>query len=102
MIALLFSFAIFLRANFREVSVFDGIGGARRASELQRLNVGVFIAIENDPFCSSIVKRAWPDVKQHKDADTRPILEVLSRYVSNEAQVKSRHGEVIFKNQLDS
>ena len=44
------------------VSVFDGIGGARRALELVDIKPAVYISIENDPRCQEVVKRAWPEV----------------------------------------
>ena len=41
------------------IAPFDGIGGARRSFELLGIIPALYISIENDANCATVVKRAW-------------------------------------------
>jgi hypothetical protein len=43
------------------ISLFDGIGGARRSLEVARISVYGCIAAESDPDARRVVEAAWPD-----------------------------------------
>ena len=44
------------------VSLYDGIGGARRAFELLSCEVGAYVSCEISMECSRVVHHAWPEV----------------------------------------
>ena len=45
------------------VAPFDGIGGARRALEILKIPVALYISIDSDQDCAEVVKNQWPDVE---------------------------------------
>ncbi|CAK0842773.1 unnamed protein product, partial [Prorocentrum cordatum] len=49
------------------LSLFDGIGGGRRALDMLGLSVAVYAASETDPEACRVVKYAWPDVVELGD-----------------------------------
>ena len=54
-------------SEFALVSLFDGIGGARRSMEMLRLPVGVFIAVEQCPQRRRVCRNAYPHVVEYAD-----------------------------------
>ncbi|CAK0812662.1 unnamed protein product, partial [Prorocentrum cordatum] len=49
------------------LSLFDGIGGGRRALDVLGLSVAVYAASETDPEACRVVKYTWPDVVELGD-----------------------------------
>eukprot|EP00973_Karenia_brevis_P095757 12428999-Karenia_brevis.AAC.1 len=45
----------------------DGIGGARRALDLARINVGLFVSCEVEAQACRVTRYAWPDVLEMGD-----------------------------------
>ena len=51
------------------VSLFDGVGGARRSWELLNLPVSVFIAVEQCPQRRRVCRNAWPHVVEYTQVE---------------------------------
>ena len=43
------------------IAPFDGIGGARRALDLLKIEPALYLSVDTDQDCHMVVRRAWPD-----------------------------------------
>ena len=54
-------------SEFGIISLFDGVGGARRACELLDTPVGMFVSVELEPRRRRVVKAHWPHAVHFED-----------------------------------
>ena len=59
-------------------SLFDGIGGARRACELLDMPVGMFVSVEIEPRRQRVCKSHWPHVIHYSDVTKITAKEIRS------------------------
>ena len=72
------------------ISLFDGIGGARRCFDLLNLGVAHYVAAESDPYASRCCRYAWPDVECIADVSL-----IASGFIQ-ELQLRVRSIDAIF------
>ena len=72
------------------ISLFDGIGGIRRAAERLRLSVPLYLTAECCPHARRVVRAAWPGVLEYDDV-ARVTRSVLGPLMVQAAEIGCSH-----------